>query len=197
MTSPSSPDRTGDGRGPADDGRMAAIATWALYILSIPSFAVLVLIGLVIAYAARGSASGVARQHLDAQIRLVWSAFWLHAFTGLCQGGTYTPALALINDNIERERRNEELVNRMLEAARQLIALAHDPVHHATVEPLSAQELRILKLFADGGNASAIGRELRISPQTLRNHLHRINHKLRTHNRLEAVTHARRRGLID
>ena len=99
--------------------------------------------------------------------------------------------------NIERERRNEELVNRMLEAARQLIALAHDPVHHATVEPLSAQELRILKLFADGGNASAIGRELRISPQTLRNHLHRINHKLRTHNRLEAVTHARRRGLID
>ena len=34
-----------------------------------------------------------------------WSAFWLHAFTGLCQGGTYTPALALINDHIERSRR--------------------------------------------------------------------------------------------
>ena len=28
------------------------------------------------------------------------SAVWLHAFTGLCQGGTYTPALALINDNV-------------------------------------------------------------------------------------------------
>ena len=84
MTSPSSPDRTGDGRGPADDGRMAAIATWALYILSIPSFAVLVLIGLVIAYAARGSASGVARQHLDAQIRLFWSTFmWTIIFSVL------------------------------------------------------------------------------------------------------------------
>jgi MFS family permease len=38
-----------------------------------------------------------------------WSAFWLHAFTGLCQGGTYTPALALINDNIERARRGRAM----------------------------------------------------------------------------------------
>jgi MFS family permease len=38
-----------------------------------------------------------------------WSAFWLHAFTGLCQGGTYTPALALINDNIERSRRGRAM----------------------------------------------------------------------------------------
>jgi MFS family permease len=34
-----------------------------------------------------------------------WSAFWLHALTGLCQGGSYTPLLALINDNVERARR--------------------------------------------------------------------------------------------
>jgi MFS family permease len=37
------------------------------------------------------------------------SAFWLHAFTGLCQGGTYTPALALINDNVERSRRGRAM----------------------------------------------------------------------------------------
>ncbi|MEO7963967.1 MAG: LuxR C-terminal-related transcriptional regulator [Gemmatimonadaceae bacterium] len=36
-----------------------------------------------------------------------------------------------------------------------------------------------------------------MSPQTLRNHLRHIKQKLRTHNRLEAVTHAQRRGLID
>ena len=35
---------------------------------------------------------------------LIQSAFWLHALTGLCQGGTYTPALALINDHIEQAR---------------------------------------------------------------------------------------------
>ena len=38
-----------------------------------------------------------------------WSAFWLHAFTGLCQGGTYTPALALINEHVERARRGRAM----------------------------------------------------------------------------------------
>ncbi len=38
-----------------------------------------------------------------------WSAFWLHAFTGLCQGGTYTPALALISDHVERSRRGRAM----------------------------------------------------------------------------------------
>lgn len=38
-----------------------------------------------------------------------WSAFWLHALTGLCQGGFYTPALALINDNVGRERRGRAM----------------------------------------------------------------------------------------
>ena len=102
----------------------------------------------------------------------------------------------LVRD-IENDRRNEELVSRMLESARELLARAHDPSHHATVESLSAQELRILKLFAEGRSSTTIGRKLHISPQTLRNHLHHINLKLRTHNRLEAVTHAQRRGLIE
>ncbi|HZE60643.1 MAG TPA: MFS transporter [Burkholderiales bacterium] len=38
-----------------------------------------------------------------------WSAFWLHALTGLCQGGTYTPALALINEHVERARRGRAM----------------------------------------------------------------------------------------
>ncbi|MDQ5848628.1 MAG: MFS transporter [Pseudomonadota bacterium] len=38
-----------------------------------------------------------------------WSALWLHALTGLCQGGTYTPALALINEHIERGRRGRAM----------------------------------------------------------------------------------------
>ena len=38
-----------------------------------------------------------------------WSAFWLHAFTGLCQGGTYTPALALINEHVDRRRRGRAM----------------------------------------------------------------------------------------
>ncbi len=38
-----------------------------------------------------------------------WSALWLHALTGLCQGGTYTPALALINEHVERSRRGRAM----------------------------------------------------------------------------------------
>ena len=58
------------------EGTPAALIAWGLYILSIPSANVLVLVGLVVAYAARGSATGIPRQHLDAQIALFWSVFW-------------------------------------------------------------------------------------------------------------------------
>ena len=85
----------------------------------------------------------------------------------------------------------------MVDLARQLVALVGDESHHAPVEPLSEQEVRILKLFAEGRSSTTIARKLSISAQTLRNHLHHINRKLRTHTRLEAVTHALQRGLID
>jgi PAS domain S-box-containing protein len=99
--------------------------------------------------------------------------------------------------NIDQRRRNDDLLNRMLEAAQQLVSLAHTATHHTPVEPLSEQERRILQLFAQGTNSATIARQLAISAQTLRNHLHHINRKLRTHNRLEAVIHAQQRGLID
>ncbi len=62
--------------GHASEGKPAALVAWGLYILSIPSANVLVLVGLVVAYAARGSATGIARQHIEAQIALFWSVFW-------------------------------------------------------------------------------------------------------------------------
>ena len=58
------------------EGKPAALIAWALYILSIPSANVLVLVGLVVAYAARGTATGLPRQHIEAQIALFWSVFW-------------------------------------------------------------------------------------------------------------------------
>jgi len=99
--------------------------------------------------------------------------------------------------DITQRRHKEELFARMLGLARDFVSLADEGAVHAPVDALADQERRILTLFARGGNPAAIARELKISPQTLRNHLHHINRKLRTHNRLEAVTHAQRRGLID
>lgn len=58
------------------EGKVPALIAWALFILSIPSANVLVLIGLVVSYVSRGTATGVPRQHIDAQIRLFWSVFW-------------------------------------------------------------------------------------------------------------------------
>jgi PAS domain S-box-containing protein len=99
--------------------------------------------------------------------------------------------------DVDQRHRNEELLTRMIEAARQLVQIAESSSSHAPVTPLSEQERRILALFADGNDPGTIAAKLSISDQTLRNHLHHINRKLRTHNRLEAVTHAQRRGLID
>ncbi|WP_292072695.1 hypothetical protein [Brevundimonas sp. UBA7534] len=58
------------------EGKVPALIAWALFILSIPSANVLVLIGLIVSYVSRGTATGVPRQHIDAQIRLFWSVFW-------------------------------------------------------------------------------------------------------------------------
>lgn len=98
--------------------------------------------------------------------------------------------------DVSAKHQQGEAHERLLAAARDVVAAATDPEGHAPVEPLSAQEHRVLTLFASGLSATAVARKLRISAQTLRNHLHHINRKLRTHNRLEAVTHAQRRGLI-
>ena len=62
--------------GHASEGKPAAIIAWALFILSIPSATLLVIVGLIVAYAGRGSATGLPRQHIDAQIALFWSVFW-------------------------------------------------------------------------------------------------------------------------
>jgi uncharacterized membrane protein len=57
-------------------GKPAAAVAWLLYILSIPSANLLVIVGLLVAYAARDSATGIPRQHMDTQIRFFWSVFW-------------------------------------------------------------------------------------------------------------------------
>jgi DNA-binding CsgD family transcriptional regulator len=107
------------------------------------------------------------------------------------------PLFVRLARDVSAHRHSELLAERMVESAREIVALAREPGDIAPVANISAQERRILKLFAQGKNAATIARRLDISAQTLRNHLHRINRKLRTHSRLEAVTHAQRRGLLD
>ena len=79
--------------GQPSEGKVGALIAWALFILSIPSANVLVLIGLVVSYVTRGTATGVARQHIEAQIRLFWSVFW---WTIAAWIGIFVSALASV-----------------------------------------------------------------------------------------------------
>jgi PAS domain S-box-containing protein len=98
--------------------------------------------------------------------------------------------------SIEDRKRADAVVQQMLAISKQLAEVSDRSLRPAPVNPLSEQEHRVLRRFSEGKSPADIVGELEISPQTLRNHLHHINQKLGTHNRLEAVTHAIRRRLI-
>lgn len=98
--------------------------------------------------------------------------------------------------DISEQKKQEEIVNQVLTLSKELAVLGERMGKSAPISPLSAKEIEILRMFASGSTPAKIARKLGISSQTLRNHLHRINQKLRTHNRLEAVMHAIQRKLI-
>ena len=99
--------------------------------------------------------------------------------------------------DITKQKKTERATEKMLRMSRQLNEVAEDSSPRVSpVVPLSEQEVQILRLFASGKNSPEIAKSLQISLQTLRNHLHHINQKLRTHNRLEAVMHAIQRKLV-
>ena len=98
--------------------------------------------------------------------------------------------------DISVQKNREDAFRKMIAVSREVCAMEDFPNGAAPITPLSSQELEILRMFAAGSDAPRIAKALAISPQTLRNHLHHINKKLRTHNRLEAVTHAVHRHLI-
>src|SRR5688500_18233075 len=70
------------------------------------------------------------------------------------------------------------------------------PVDHAVVDALTAREVEVLQLLADGLPNKAIAIRLGISDQTVKFHVASITGKLGVANRTEAVRRAFQRGLI-
>jgi PAS domain S-box-containing protein len=142
--------------------------------------------------------SGRRIPHFDLDVRTRSGArLWVNVSTIVFDNRrTGRRLLVRLARDITQRRLNAALLNRLLGIARQVVALPDEVSQQAPVETLTNHEREILELFAEGNNAASIARKLGISAQTLRNHLHHINRKLGTHNRLEAVTHAQRRGLI-
>jgi PAS domain S-box-containing protein len=140
---------------------------------------------------------GVPNFDLEVQIRTS-EKMWVNVSTIVFNNSrTGRQLFVRLMHDVDKRHRSEQLVKRITEVARELLLLSESASSLAPVTPLSDQERRILALFAEGNDPGTIAATLNISAQTLRNHLHHINRKLRTHNRLEAVTHAQRRGLID
>jgi PAS domain S-box-containing protein len=98
--------------------------------------------------------------------------------------------------DISAQKRQDDMFHKMVALSREVSALGETATGAVPVAPLSTQETEILRMFAEGKRASHISQALAITPQTLRNHLHHINQKFGTHNRLEAVMHALQRRLI-
>jgi len=122
---------------------------------------------------------------------------WLNVSVLVFEALRTSPAVVLhLGHDITASRRLRAAYEHMVQAARDIVQLAEEEPHLAPVSPLTDQEQRILRAFAEGHGPAQVARSLDISMQTLRNHLHHVNQKLGTHNRLEAVTHAQRRHFI-
>ena len=104
--------------------------------------------------------------------------------------------IAHLARDISDRKEVEQSFSKMIELSKEVISVGDGRAGLAPIESLSEQEERILKLFASAKNSGQVAKELGITLPTLRNHLHAVNQKLRTHNRLEAVLHAMKRGLI-
>lgn len=69
------------------------------------------------------------------------------------------------------------------------------PSERLTPDPLTARELQVLKLVAQGKSNKQIAGELNISMHTARTHVNRILNKLHLANRVQATLYALRAGV--
>lgn len=77
-----------------------------------------------------------------------------------------------------------------------LAEVAHEIAIHAAEDPLSAREIAVLEMVAEGKPNKTIARDLAVSEDTVKAHLRSIFSKLDVNDRTQAVTVALRRGII-
>jgi LuxR family maltose regulon positive regulatory protein len=65
------------------------------------------------------------------------------------------------------------------------------------IEPLSARELEVLSLVAQGLSNREVGRRLHVAESTVKSHLNSVYSKLGVRNRTQATAKAKAMNLID
>jgi DNA-binding NarL/FixJ family response regulator len=99
----------------------------------------------------------------------------------------------LINDDVLSK---PQLASRVLKSFRELTAEDEDVPTKDLYSPLSSREVEILDYIARGNSNKEIAKSLRISDQTVKNHITSILKKLSVNDRTAAVVHALRHGWI-
>ena len=72
----------------------------------------------------------------------------------------------------------------------------HTEPYPAPAPNVTARELEVLRLMAEGLSTSQMAKKLNVSQATVRNHIDHVLSKLGVHRRLEAVVYATQHGLI-
>ncbi len=99
----------------------------------------------------------------------------------------------LINDDVLSK---PQLASRVLKSFRELTVEEEDPGTKDLYSPLSSREVEILDYIARGNSNKEIAKSLKISDQTVKNHITSILKKLSVNDRTAAVVHALRHGWI-
>ena len=89
---------------------------------------------------------------------------------------------------------SSQMAGKLFDVTRQL--LRHQELLAARKPTLTGREIEVLQLVARGMTSKAIGGELFISENTVKNHIRNILDKLGLHSRNEAVLYAVRENLI-
>ena len=100
----------------------------------------------------------------------------------------------LINDDVLSK---PQLASRVLKSFRELAVEEEEDVATKDLySPLSSREVEILDYIARGNSNKEIAKSLKISDQTVKNHITSILKKLSVNDRTAAVVHALRHGWI-
>ena len=142
-----------------------------------------------------------AVHHFELDVRKASGEFLRASFSLVVIPGPRPTQYTLIHlfQPVDRSRESNELVRRILATSP-----APDPPSSPgpphpsspTPVPLTAREIEVLRLMADGISTSRMADSMFISVTTVRTHIQNILRKLEVHSKLEAVSSALRHRLI-
>jgi len=109
-------------------------------------------------------------------------------------------AIHMIRD-VSQRRRSERLAQAAIDTVSEFMPELSEAERAAKPHPvpgpsLTAREIEVLRLLADGLGTEALASNLGLSRATVRNHIQRLLAKIGVHSRLEAVIYSARQGLI-